>query len=93
MGKAKEHYEIFLMPVGCVEGCLALITLSYADQVISIATVKLGEDVGPLKQLKGRRDNWQGLEAFDGDVVQTSVVCAGSQSLIFPLHKEDSYPG
>lgn len=79
------------MPVGCVEGCLPHVTLSDADQVISIAKVMLGEDGGPLKQLKGRQDNWQGEAALNGDVIQTSVVYAGSQSLIFPPHKEESY--
>ena len=54
IGEAKGHHQVFVMPSGSVECSLPLIPLSDADEVVSIAKVKLGEDGGSLEQLEGR---------------------------------------
>lgn len=50
--QAKRHYQIFVVPNGCIKGRLPLISLPYAHQVISIAEVQFGEDGGSLQVFK-----------------------------------------
>ncbi len=59
------------------------------DQMISNAEVKLTEYCRPLK-FKGGGYEWQGIMVLNGDVVEASVVTAGSEGLILLINKKEA---
>lgn len=70
------------MSCGRVEDRLLLVPLPHLDQIIGVSEIQLGEDLSPLKQLKGRSDEWEGVAVLNCAVVEAPVVDAGSQGII-----------
>lgn len=52
----------------------------------------LGEDAGILEKFEGGINQWEEVEVFKLDLIQTPVINAGSEVLVFFFHKEESYP-
>lgn len=88
IGQAERHYEILIVSSWGVECRLPLISFSDADEVVGVAQVKFGENGGPLEQFEGSGDEWQWVTVLYGDIIQSSVVDAGSQSLVLLLDEE-----
>ncbi len=78
-------------------------TLEHRPDVMYMLLLGLGEDQDVIEvdkglglglqavllQFAGRRDEEHRVSVLNSDVVQASVVSAGSQSLIFLLHEEE----
>ena len=88
-GETERHHEVLIMPRRCVEGRLPLISFPDLDQMISVAEIQLGEDGGPLQQLKSRGDEWEGILVLDRDLVQTPVIDTRTQGLVLLFYKEE----
>ena len=43
--KTKRYNQVFIQPVLSTEGCLSLITLTYADAIVGISDVNLCKDL------------------------------------------------
>lgn len=76
--QAIRHYETFVMAGRGHERRLPLISLADPDQVIGAAEIQLGEDPGVSKMLEGGWDEWKGVTVFDCDLVESTVVYAGT---------------
>ncbi len=74
IGEAERHYEVFVVSGWGVECRLPLISFSDADEVTGVASVKFGENGGPLEQFKGSGDEWQWVTVLDSDIIKSSVV-------------------
>lgn len=60
--------------------------------MVSIAQVELGKDGGSLEKFECRGDEGKAIPVLDSDVVETTVIDAGSEGLVFLLHKEKNQP-
>ena len=80
------------MSLWCVEGRLPLFSLSDTDQVVGIPQVEFGEDRCPLELLKGGGELRKGIAVLHRNVVQTSIIDAGSQGLVLLANEEEPGP-
>ena len=66
------------MSTGGVEPGFPFISLSNADQMISITKIECGKDFSLLKLIKYRCLEWKGVLVLNCDVVQWAVIDAGA---------------
>ena len=61
-----------------------------SHQIVSMAEVRFGEELGPLDQPQCRGHQGQGVTNLDRNLVQPSVIDAGMQASILLSHKEEA---
>ena len=54
VGQTEGHHQVLVMTCRGVEGRLPLVSVSVANQMVSIPKVELGEHRCPLEHLEGR---------------------------------------
>ena len=92
IGESEGDHKVFEVAQRSVEGCLPLIPLPDAHQMVGVSQVQLGEDGGITEGNECRAEEWQGVCIPGGDGVQAPVVHAGSQPSILLPYKEKSRP-
>jgi hypothetical protein len=87
--KAKEHDSGFVKTTIGSEGSLPLISLLYADIVISPSDIKLCKILGILKGVDKVGDKGWRIAVLLGDVIQSTVVLDWAKSPVLFLDKEE----
>ena len=74
--EAEGHDGILEMAIAGAEGGLGDVVGVYADLVVAMAQVDLGEDCGAMEAIEELVDTGEGVAVLDRDVVETTVIDA-----------------
>ena len=87
--ESEGYNQVLKVAQRCVERGLPLVSLPDADQVVCVTAIKLGEDHGSVEGNEGGTNKGQGIIVLHSDIVQSTVVDAGTKRAIVLPHKEE----
>ena len=87
--QSKWHHKILKMAISGPEGCLPLIPILDAHQVVGSTEVNLGVHLGSPQPVKKRCDQGEGISVLLGDFIESSVVNTMAEGAILLLDKQD----
>ena len=87
--ESKRHEKIFPVSRWGIEGRLPFIPLSNACQVLGVAEVQFGEEGRSLPEFKGGRHQGKRVPVLDSDVIDRTIVNAGTQRPILLAQEEE----
>lgn len=88
VSESEGHNEVLILTQMCVEGRFPLIAFSNANQVIGLAEIKLRKNMSLLDRIKSRIYERKRIIVFNSNLVQFTIIDAGSSGLVFLLNEE-----